>query len=130
MIERISTVSLFVSNQETAKKFQTEVLGFELRTDAPLFPGSEARWIAVAPKGGETELILYLPDENWSHYKGVVGKSQSMTFEVSKIKETCEDLKSRGVRFIQEPDVQPWGTFAVIEDSEGNNLIMSQQPDS
>ena len=36
--------------------------------------------------------------------------------------------KSMGVNFVQEPDVQPWGTFAIIEDSEGNNLLLVQQP--
>ena len=129
MIDLISTVSLFVSDQERAKAFYTEVLGFELRTDAPLFPGSEARWIAVAPKGAETELILYLPDENWTHYEGVVGKSQAMTFQVSDMAKTHEELAAKGVKFVQKPDVQPWGTFAIIEDSEGNHLIVSQQPE-
>lgn len=126
MFDRISTVSLFVSDQERAKAFYTEKMGFELRTDAPLFPGSEARWIAVAPKGAETELILYLPDENWSHYGGVVGKSQAMTLQVSDMDKTHKELKSKGVKFVQEPDVQPWGTFAIIEDSEGNHLIVNQ----
>ena len=129
MIDLISTVSLFVSDQERAKAFYIEKMGFELRTDAPLFPGSEARWIAVAPKGAETELILYLPDENWTHYEGVVGKSQAMTLQVSDMTKTYEELKGRGVKFIQEPDVQPWGTFAIIEDSEGNHLIVTQQPE-
>ena len=129
MIDRISTVTLFVGDQERAKAFYTEKMGFELRTDAPLYPGSEARWIAVAPKGAETELILYLPDENWSHYEGVVGKSQSMTFEVSNLESTYEELVAKGVKFIQEPNVQPWGTFAIIEDSEGNHLIVNQAPE-
>jgi len=129
VIDLISTVSLFVSDQERAKAFYIEKMGFELRTDAPLFPGSEARWIAVAPKGAETELILYLPDENWTHYEGVVGKSQAMTLQVSDMTKTYEELMGRGVKFVQEPDIQPWGTFAIIEDSEGNHLIVTQQPE-
>jgi hypothetical protein len=64
----VSTVSVFVADQVRAKKF-TEVLGFELRADAPLYPGAEERWIAVAPQGAQTEIILYLPDENWEHYR-------------------------------------------------------------
>jgi predicted enzyme related to lactoylglutathione lyase len=38
------------------------------------------------------------------------------------------DLKSKGVVFIQEPDAQPWGTFAIIQDSEGNHLLLVEQP--
>ena len=128
-IKRVSTVSVFVSDQDRAKEFYTQVLGFELRSDEPLFPGAEARWVAVAPTGSETEVILYLPDENWEHYKGVVGKSQALTFEVADMKALQKDLKTKGVKYIQEPDEQPWGTFAVIQDSEGNHLIMVQQPD-
>jgi catechol 2,3-dioxygenase-like lactoylglutathione lyase family enzyme len=129
-IKRVSTVSVFVSDQDRAKEFYTQVLGFELRSDEPLYPGAEARWVAVAPTGSETEVILYLPDENWEHYQGVVGKSQALTFEVADMAGLQTDLKSKGVNFIQDPDEQPWGIFAIILDSEGNHLILVQQPES
>ena len=124
----VSTVSVFVADQQRAKKFYTEVLGLELRSDAPLFPGSEARWIAVAPKGAQTEIVLYLPDENWEHYRGVVGKSQAITLDVKDMAALHATLTDKGVKFVQEPDVQPWGTYAMIEDSEGNHLIIVEQP--
>jgi catechol 2,3-dioxygenase-like lactoylglutathione lyase family enzyme len=127
-IKRVSTVSVFVNDQDRARDFYTQVLGFELRRDEPLFPGAEARWVAVTPVGSETEVILYLPDENWEHYQGVVGKSQALTFEVTDMAALQVDLKDKGVNFIQEPDEQPWGTFAIIQDSEGNHLILVQQP--
>jgi len=37
-IDGVGTVSVFVSDQDRAKKFYAEALGFELRTDEPLFP--------------------------------------------------------------------------------------------
>ena len=129
-IKRVSTVSVFVSDQDRAKDFYTHILGFELRTDEPLYPGAASRWVAVAPQGSETEVILYLPDENWEHYKGVVGKSQALTFEVADMAALQEDLKAKGVVFIQEPAEQPWGTYAMIQDSEGNHLLLVQQPGS
>lgn len=128
MIDRVGTVSIFVSDQDRAKDFYTNVLGFELRTDAPLYPGATARWVAVAPKGAATEVILYLPDENWEHYRQVVGKSQAVTFNVTDMAALHAALKSKGVTFVQEPDVQPWGTYATIQDSEGNLLILVEQP--
>jgi predicted enzyme related to lactoylglutathione lyase len=33
-----------------------------------------------------------------------------------------------GVTFVQEPDVQPWGTYATLEDSEGNHILLVEQP--
>jgi catechol 2,3-dioxygenase-like lactoylglutathione lyase family enzyme len=124
MINRIGTVSLFVSDQQRAKDFYTNVLGFEARTDIPFGPDSTARWIAVAPKGAATELILYLPDENWAHYKQVVGKSQALSLDVTDLQQTYTDLKAKGVTFVQEPDTQPWGSYATLLDSEGNTLLL------
>ena len=128
MINHVGTVSVFVSDQERAKAFYTDVLGFELRADAPLYPGATARWIAVAPEGAQSEIILYLPDENWDHYRQVVGKSQALTLDVTDMAAVHEQLKAKGVVFVQEPDVQPWGTFAMIQDSEGNTLLLVEQP--
>jgi hypothetical protein len=33
-------------------------LGFELRSDTPLYAGTAVRWLAVAPKVSATEVIL------------------------------------------------------------------------
>lgn len=128
MIDQVSTVCVFVSDQDRAKDFYINKLGFELRTDAPLYPGASARWVAVAPKGATTEVILYLPDENWDHYRQVVGRSQALTFTVSDMPTLYADLKAKGVTFVQEPENQPWGYYAIIEDSEKNRLILSQPP--
>lgn len=121
MITRVGAVSVFVSDQERAKQFYTKVLGLELRTDAPLYPGAEARWLAVAPAGAKTEIILYLPDENWAHYQQVVGKSQAITLSVSDLNAVYDDLKGKDVNFVVEPATEPWGTYAILEDSEGNH---------
>ena len=128
MINHVGTVSIFVSDQDRAKAFYTDKLGMELRADAPLYPGAANRWVAVAPAGATTELILYLPDENWEHYQQVVGQSQAITLDVTNMAATAATLKANGVTFVQEPDVQPWGTFAIIEDSEGNRLLLVEQP--
>lgn len=125
MITHVGTVSLFVADQERAKKFYTEILGFELRKDAPLYPGATARWIDVAPKGAQTGIILYLPDENWTHYQQVVGKSQALTFTVTDLAATHAELVAKGVTFVQEPAIEPWGSYAILQDSEGNMLILS-----
>ena len=130
MINSIGSVSIFVSDQDRAKEFYTKVLGFELRQDEPLYPGATARWLAVAPRDAKTDAVLYLPDENWEHYRQVVGKSQALAFDVTDMQGLQADLKAKGVNFIQETDVQPWGTSAIIEDSEGNHLILVEQPKS
>lgn len=128
MIDCVGTVCVFVDNQDRAKEFYTNKLGFELRTDQPLSPGATNRWVAVAPKSAVTEIILYKVDENWEHYKGTVGKSQAITLNVTNMDAVYKDLKAKSVEFVSEPDPQPWGTYATIRDSEGNHLLLVQLP--
>ncbi len=125
MIDAIATVCIFVKDQDRAKAFYTEKLGFELRQDSPM---GESRWIAVAPKGARTEVILYKMDENWEHYRSVLGKSQALTFNVTDMTALHADLKAKGVRITQEPDPQPWGTYMMISDEDDNGLLMVEPP--
>ena len=73
-------------------------------------------------------MTLYLPDENWEHYRQTVGKSQALAFNVEDMHALVAELKAKGVTFTQEPDPQPWGTYAMIRDSEGNQLILVEPP--
>ena len=125
MIDAVATVCVFVTDQDRAKAFYTDTLGFELRQDSPM---GESRWIAVAPKGARTEVILYKMDQNWEHYRSVMGKSQAITFNVTDIAGLRDDLKAKGVRITQEPDPQPWGTYMMILDQDGNALLMVEEP--
>ena len=125
MIDAVATVCIFVNDQDKARAFYTDVLGFELRQDSPM---GESRWIAVAPKGARTEVILYKMDQNWEHYRQVMGKSQAVTFNVTDIKSLHADLKEKGVRITQEPDPQPWGTYMMILDQDDNGLLMVEEP--
>jgi catechol 2,3-dioxygenase-like lactoylglutathione lyase family enzyme len=50
MITSVGTVSVFVSDQDCAKEFYTDVLGFELRTEAPSTPGQQpGGWPSLQP---------------------------------------------------------------------------------
>lgn len=125
MIDAVATICIFVNDQDKAKSFYTDVLGFELRQDSPM---GESRWLAVAPKGARTEIILYKMDQNWEHYRQVMGKSQAITFNVTDIKGLRADFKEKGVRITQEPDPQPWGTYMMILDQDDNALLMVEEP--
>jgi predicted enzyme related to lactoylglutathione lyase len=126
MITSVSTICIFVEDQDRAKAFYRDMLGFEVRADNPLFPGAEQRWLAVAPAGESTEIVLYEMDGNWEHYRAAMGKSQAVTFEVDDLDETYEGLSAKGVAFASEPETQAWGRFATIIDSEGNRLLLTE----
>ncbi len=126
MIDAVATVCIFVDDQDKAKTFYLDTLGFELRDDSPMGP---SRWLAVAPKGSHTEIILYKMDGNWDHYKQVQGKSQAITFDVTDMTTLYNDLKTKGVQIVQEPDAQPWGTFMTILDQDNNALLLVERPE-
>jgi lactoylglutathione lyase len=126
MFDRVGTVCIFVNDQDKAKQFYTETLGFELRQDVPM--SAFSRWLAVAPKGAATEVVLYKVNENWQHYRGVVGHSQAVTFNVTDMDALAKDLKAKGVRFAMEPESAPWGKQAIIMDAEDNRLVLVERP--
>ena len=40
---------------------------------------------------------------------------------------TWRQLSERGVEFVSPPQKQPWGTFAIMKDSEDNNFVLSSE---
>jgi len=46
---------------------------------------------------------------------------------VRRIDQTYAELKKRGVEFEGPPQKQPWGTYAMFKDSEGNRFVVSPE---
>ena len=57
MINAISKVTLYVNNQEEAKAFWTERVGFEVRSEEQM--GPDMKWIEVGPAQGDSNRICY-----------------------------------------------------------------------
>ena len=127
MITTIATVTVFVEDQDRAKAFYTEKLGFELINDSEMFPGSGMRWITVALEGCPTELTLFPMGGQWEHYREAMGKPQCFTLHCDDIMETYRELTEKGVQFLGEPQAQNWGSFAMLVDSEGNQIVLGQR---
>jgi catechol 2,3-dioxygenase-like lactoylglutathione lyase family enzyme len=137
MITKLSHVTLFVNNQDEAKKFYVDTLGFEVRTDHTMDGGF--RWLTVGPKTQkDVEIVLMEPkpgpmlDEEAAKAvrlllkKGVLG---SGVFEVDDCRKTYEELKSRGVQFAGPPEERFYGIEAIMRDGQGNWFSMTQHKD-
>ena len=113
----LGLITIYVADTERAKRFYTEVLGFETRWDAPMEDGS--RWLMVGPPGGQTSLALHGPGmQNWS--ADYVGGFDGNVFEVDDVFATHADLRVAGVAFVDEPSMLSFGGWARFKDSEGN----------
>ena len=91
MIRHVSTVAVYVADQDEGLRFWTEQVGFELRAERSV---GNARWLEVAPTGAASALVLYpkamMPD--WET------RRPSVVFEVEDIEATCSRLAANGVR--------------------------------
>jgi catechol 2,3-dioxygenase-like lactoylglutathione lyase family enzyme len=133
MITGLGTVSVFVLDQERAKRFYTESLGFELRTDMTL---DGFRWLTVGPKGQPgVQILLAYPappmfaPEDAEVVKGLVGKGAlgGGVLDTDDCRKTYEELKARGVTFLQEPEERPYGIEALLRDDSGNWFSLTEQ---
>jgi lactoylglutathione lyase len=122
MITRINTVSLFVSDQQRARDFYVDILGFEVTTDADM--GEMGRWIEVAPPGAKTAFVLL--DARRFQKTDRIGDSAQVTLLCSDVHELYAYLNEKGVP-VTEPETQSWGTFIKITDPDDQKFVVSNE---
>jgi catechol 2,3-dioxygenase-like lactoylglutathione lyase family enzyme len=133
MIRRMSHACFYVLDQQRAKEFYTEKLGFELRTDVTMGDGFEGvgqgfRWLSVGPPDQpEVQFILADPAmgndaATADQIRALVAKGAMGTgvLETDDCQKTYEELSARGVVFTQEPAERPYGIEALLRDDSGN----------
>lgn len=121
MIKRIKFLGIPVRDQDRALKFYTEKLGFRVLTDQAF--SEKQRWIELSIPGAETGIVLFTPDGQEER----IGSFVNTSWEVDDIDKTYSELQSKGVEFAGPPQKQPWGTFLMLKDSEGNQIVLSSR---
>ena len=127
---RIYVTSVFVDDQKKALDFYTNTLGFEKKTDIDL---GGASWLTVVspeqPDG--TELLL----EPSGHpavkpYKNALVEDgiPATSFAVDDVHAEFDRLRSKGVRFTQEPTEMGGVITAVFDDTCGNLIQIVKLP--
>lgn len=125
LFTHIDMIDLVVRDQEAARDWYTEKLGFEVRFDDPM-PDGDGRWVTVGVPG-QDELMVVLEPMEWGpsgspeEKEAIVG-NQSFSMRTGDVRATVDELRERGVEVVNEPEPAPWGTFALIEDLYGNAL--------
>jgi catechol 2,3-dioxygenase-like lactoylglutathione lyase family enzyme len=134
MISHLSHSSIFVLDQDSAKDFYTEKLGFEVRADITMgaeFEGAGAgfRWLTVGtPQQPDMELILSSCDmgrapEAAEQLRSLVAAGALATDDCRR---TYEELSAKGVTFLSEPAERPYGIEATLRDDSGNMISLTQ----
>ncbi len=120
MIKQIKFISIPTADQNRALRFYTEKLGFTIITDQPL--AGKQRWIELRIPKAETRVVLFTAEGDEKR----IGSAMPMSYACEDIDESYKELVKRGVEFEGPPEKQPWGTYAMFKDSEGNRFVLFQ----
>jgi catechol 2,3-dioxygenase-like lactoylglutathione lyase family enzyme len=136
MISKLSHVSVFVLDQDSAFDFYINKLGFSVHTDAPMGPGM--RWLTVTPpEQPHLEIALMAISEGMMFTKESADQMRNLVkkgtfgfgvFECRDIYATYEELKAKGVEFKKAPTKEFYGIEALFKDDSGNWFSLGQKP--
>jgi uncharacterized glyoxalase superfamily protein PhnB len=133
---KIANAQLWVHDQEEALAFYTQKLGMEVRSDVTLAEMGNFRWLTVGPAGQDDIAIVLMKipgppimdGETAEQVKGLMAKGFAGTIFLTT--EDCrasyEDLRARGVEFVETPEERPYGIDAGFRDPSGNHLRLTQ----
>lgn len=123
----IQHFTLVVRDYDEAIRFYVDVLGFDLLEDTDL--GRGKRWVRVGRAGcvGSGLVLAQAVNEVQSSRIGNQAGGRVLLFlETDDFERDHRLLLSRGVRFLEEPRHETYGTVAVFEDLYGNKIDLIQ----
>jgi len=125
---KIKLTSIYVDDQEKARRFYTEVLGFTKKTDVSNGP---YRWLTVVspddPNGAELQLALNNNPAAKTYQLAMFKEGQPATnFFSDDVKGDHERIKARGGDFIMAPTQVTGSTIARLNDTCGNLIQITQ----
>ena len=118
-MQRVTVVSVPVSDQQAAKAFYINSLGFELIAEASF--GDDLHWIQVGPADSQASLTLV----TWFDQMPA-GSLRGLVVETDDLDQDYARLTAAGVSFLGPPSPQPGGTFATLVDPDGNQISLRQ----
>ena len=134
MINGISIVSVWVLDQDSAKEFYADKLGFTVTNDIKLEGGM--RWLTVRPPGSQDQELLLmdplnsmLDAETGQQVRALVAKGALSpgVMATSDCQADHDLLAGRGVDFTQPPTERPYGVEALMRDDSGNWYSFTQR---
>jgi predicted enzyme related to lactoylglutathione lyase len=125
---KIKVTSIFVDDQDKALRFYTDVLGFAKKND---FSQGPYRWLTVTPSADPNEVELQLALNNnpaaKTYQQAIFQQSQpAIMFFTDDIKADYERVKGKGAEFTMPPTDVTGSTIAMLKDTCGNIVQLTQ----
>jgi catechol 2,3-dioxygenase-like lactoylglutathione lyase family enzyme len=134
-VQHLGLVALVVRDYAEARDWYVDVLGFDLAQDSPIEGGDQAggrRWVVVrppgAPDGPSTGLLLARAEtpEQLARVGDQTGGRVGLFLYTSDFAADHARLLAAGVRFLEQPRHEPYGSVAVFADLYGNRWDLLQ----
>ncbi len=128
IMTKVTLFKVYVTDQDAARRFYVEKLGFEVAEDKRL---GDYRWLLVkAPDN--YEFSLNLETAKTDEEKALVGRQAAgqplFSISTDDCKRDYQEMKQRGVEFEGEPITMPYGTGVMLHDLCGNKIYLNQEP--
>ena len=125
---KIKVTSIYVDDQDKALRFYTEVLGFTKKTD---FSQGPFRWLTVTspeePDGTQLQLALNNNPAAKAYQEAIFQQGQpAIMFFTDDVKADFERIQARGANFTMPPTAVTGSTIAMLNDTCGNLLQLTQ----
>ncbi|HVL95264.1 MAG TPA: VOC family protein [Solirubrobacteraceae bacterium] len=132
---KLSNAQLWVHDQDEALAFYTQKVGFEVRADVTL-PEMNFRWLTVGPPNQPdiAIVLMAIPPEpvmdaaTAEQLRELVGKGFAGTvfLTTDDVHAAYDELRGRGVEFVEPPEERPYGIDSGFRDPSGNSLRLTQ----
>ena len=133
---RIANAQVWVHDQDEALAFYTQKVGLEVRADVTLPEMGDFRWLTVGPAGQPDVAIVLMAipgppimdAESAEQVRTLMAKGFAGTvfLTTDDCRAAYEELKGRGVDFIDEPEERPYGIDSSFRDPSGNHIRLTQ----
>jgi predicted enzyme related to lactoylglutathione lyase len=125
---KIKLTTIHVDDQEKALSFYTDVLGFVKKAD---FTQGPFRWLTVAspeePDGAQLQLALNDNPAAKTYQQAVFQQGQpAAMFFTDDVQADYERIKARGAEFTMPPTKVTGSTIAMLKDTCGNLIQLTQ----
>ncbi|MBB4348864.1 MULTISPECIES: VOC family protein [Rhizobiaceae] len=120
-VRSLFLVTLVVDDFDRARSFYCGDLGFDCVEDTSLADGK--RWLVVKPKGDEGAALLLAQAADDRQLAAIGNQAGGRVGFFLKTDDFARDhaaMRARGVKFMEEPRREVYGTVAVFADPYGN----------
>jgi predicted enzyme related to lactoylglutathione lyase len=133
---KLSNTQLWVHDQDEALPFYTDKLGWEVRADVTVPELGNFRWLTVGPPAQPdiAVTLMAIPGPpmmdaaSAKQLRDLLGKGFAGTLFLTTddVHASYEELKARGVEFLEEPEERPYGIDSGFRDPSGNQFRLTQ----